>query len=58
MGVLYYEMNTGDLPFDGSGDRIKLVNEIKTKPTPDLPNEFTLVSHLIKRLNINEIQLF
>ena len=56
MGVLFYEMNTGDLPFDG--DERKLVNQIKTKPTPDLPNEFTLVNDLIKRLKVNEIKLF
>ena len=51
-------MNTGDLPFNGSGDPMKLVNEIKTKPTPDITNEFTLVNQLIKRLNVNEIKLF
>ena len=49
-------MNTGDLPFKGAEG--KLVNEIKTKPTPDIPNEFTLVNQLIKRLNVNEIKLF
>jgi serine/threonine protein kinase len=50
LGIIFYELNTGKLPFNG--DEIELVRQIKNKPTPDLPSEFSqliLFDDLIKR---------
>jgi serine/threonine protein kinase len=52
LGIIFYEFNTGKLPFNG--DEIELVRQIKNKPTPDLPSEFrqlTLFDDLLKRFS-------
>ena len=59
LGVVYYEMNTNELPFNGyvdsekaNFDEDKLKNEIYTKQMPQLPEEirrFKFLNNLLIR---------
>jgi serine/threonine protein kinase len=50
LGIMFYTLNAGTLPFNGDG--IQLGGQIKNKPAPDLPIEFrqfSLFDDLLKR---------
>ncbi len=50
LGVMFYEFNTGKLPFNG--DQIALMRQIRYQPPPYLPSEFrkfSLFDNLLKR---------